>query len=648
MIKLLLLTLTLSFSVMAQLTNTQKQELIAKNLLKNAGGENNIANWTASAGTFAHTTTASQIGFGKGALSWDAAADADTLRSNAVAIPAGAYGKNGVAFCSFKGASAVTHEIGVYDGTNELASLAITSSTDKFETSYAPFIFPSSGNIQLQIKAKANEAALYIDDCFLGLAEGTFLSNVSQAGIYGTARYDSANNCVWSTTSTSKGTFAADTDCTAPVVTGKAAAPGTRIPGITFTNLPPAKYEVTITGNYQSSTNGCVYSIYDGTTYKAENYMGAGSGMDSRTAVFEYTTSQSSVTFQVGAKAETGATCTLNNSIGGVYGSAGDIQVNIVVKKFPLDSQQAATFSTSGWLVDASIGGANIDLGTSAVSSYAEMSNSGLDLVNNTSKGSDSSVLIACNSTNTASGLTCSSGNETNGISFVVPRAGTYRACVEFGYANSHGSASITTFQIVETALNSTTILQEGGGRQAGGTGVTSGFQNNYVSTCGIFNFSSSGRKELNVFFEKQDSTTQNVIADRASATGQRDIYWTVYPLTQNFPAPIINNSITSNSSGALRLEVAKSAPLCTSSPCAITYQSGSWLTSISRHGTGLYRLNIASGIFSTTPVCTINSVRSNLNMFTDESVASTTRIDVYAESGSVDTGFDVTCVGAR
>jgi hypothetical protein len=656
MIKYLLL-LTLSLNAMAQLTNTQKQELIAKNLLKNAGGENGISRWTASAGTFAHTTTAAQVGSGKGALSWDAAADGNTLRSSAVAIPSGAHGNNGVAFCSFKGASAVTHEIGVYDGSNELTSVAITSSTDKFTMSAATFIFPSSGNIQLQIKAKANEAALYIDDCFLGIAEGTFLSNVSQAELVGTLEYVGVTNCQWETTSTSFASFAADADCNTPTVTGSLVAPGTKLTSTTLNNVKPGKYVVFsnfIAG--QSGQNYAAYQIHDGSSdggsalrpFPNESVGGGGTESISLVGTFIYETGQSSITWEIEGAASAGTTQIENtDSSNGFY---------IKVMRFPLDSQQAATFSTSGWLIDATISGSTVTNSTGAVSAWAGMTNGSLTLTNQTTKGSDSSAQIGCSSTNSPSGTTCSAGDESVSISFIPPRAGVYEACAQFGSAISNTAtvAGGAYYQIMETATNAQTVIQEGGGVVLAGSANVSAdtiYTPNYV--CGSFYFANTSRRMIRLMYEQLSDVSGHFIQANGGATGDAKVRWIVRPSTQNFPAPIINNSITTNSSGAFRLEKAfvdnGAGASCSSSPCTVSRETGDWISSVTRSGTGVYAITFVTGAFSSAPSCFFSTGDTLVNITVGSLSATNLDLTTINNAGSAaNARFEIMCMGER
>lgn len=138
--------------------------------------------------------------------------------------------------------------------------------------------------------------------------------------VSGWLKYAGTASCQWSTSSASMAAFAADTDCATPTVSGNVTAPGTKIPGFVVTNLPPGKYKVEARSSFaaQQSTSGnagCSYEIYDGTNSGSGAVLGdlVSAGRDYGNVVsgnFEYTSKQSSVTFQVRGKLITGnGTC---------------------------------------------------------------------------------------------------------------------------------------------------------------------------------------------------------------------------------------------------------------------------------------------------------------------------------------------------
>lgn len=203
----------------------------------------------------------------------------------------------------------------------------------------------------------------------------------------------------------------------------------------------------------------------------------------------------------------------------------------------------AVSNEQASWFIDANIGGANIALGTSNLTSYTEMTDASLDLVINSNKGS-SSAEIACASGTSSSGLTCSSA-EAVGIAFTPATVGRHKVCFSFAHFVDSNSTEInrTIFQLIETPNNSTTILQEGGERisseHLSGSSVT------YVDTkplkvCGNFVFNDISKKTIRLMREQEVSgvPNSNVRGDRLANNGQKDIHISIENVTfaQNRP----------------------------------------------------------------------------------------------------------------
>jgi len=165
-----------------------------QNILQNPGFEG-TGDWTASGGaTTAINTTA--VGTGSKGYDWDSNSASQTLSSDSVTIPNGLKGKNGVVSCAIKTVSGTsTHTIQAYDGTNIIASTSITSDTGSFARTSLNFVFPTSGSAVLRLVSVAsNEPEIYIDDCYMGLAEGFNIGSISQYGDWTT--YGSASSWV--------------------------------------------------------------------------------------------------------------------------------------------------------------------------------------------------------------------------------------------------------------------------------------------------------------------------------------------------------------------------------------------------------------------------------------------------------------------
>lgn len=126
----------------------------------------------------------------------------------------------------------------------------------------------------------------------------------------------------------------------------------------------------------------------------------------------------------------------------------------------------------------------------------------------------------------------------------------------------------------------------------------------------------------------------------------------------ENQGAPQLVGTVFSGTSGMERVERARvggsasDTSNCTTTPCTIHRQSGSWLTSVSRSAQGSYTGTIASGVFSSTPSC-IGQSANGLNTVVLQSPAtSPTSITVVATNSTnaagVDAYFDLICMGPR
>ena len=542
-----------------------------QNLISNNSWETDTSGYTSTAtGTgcsgstgFARTTTNGQFippGVAGGCL--DSASAAETLVYTATTINAndGLAGRNGVVSCAFRAASGTaTHTITAYDGSNNIVTpQTITSSTTNWQRTSVNFPFPASGTVQLKIASVAsNEPVLYIDDCYMGLAENFNISQASQAQFVGGISSALTANCLWQTTSTSFAAFAADSDCPTPTVTGNASAPATKIPGITFSSLPPGVYTVVVTGAFipDAALAAHLFTISDGTSLSGQGTATAGGSAGQIVGKFTYTAAQGSTTFQVQGLTSSGATA---SDIDNRTSSANTgVPFGIEVYRFPTTQETYYRPDIYNWRVDASISGANPSLGTSAQASYTGIEDGGLTLTNNTSTtGNVLTAAIPCSSTNASSGTTCGAGNESVGVSFTLPVAGDVRACVSFGTlfsTNGSGAANaFDTYEIVETPNAAQTISQEGKDRPqlANSYAASTNGGLGAALVCGNFSFTSSGQKTLRLFYEQTITNAANIstnaiAADAGASNGQRDIHWVVWPITQNVVAPVLVQGVT-------------------------------------------------------------------------------------------------------
>ncbi len=624
-----LLSTTLGF---AQLNDNSRQELLQKNILANAGFESGKQRWTASGGTF--TAVTSGVGTGKGAVTWDSSSASQTLTSTAVTLPSGFYAKNGVASCAIKTTSgSATHTIQAYDGTNILASQTITSSTSAFARSSVNFIMPSSGSLSLRVVSVAsNEPEVTIDDCFLGLAEGFNVGEVSQATLVGTLKYAGASNCQWSGSSGSFANFSADTDCSTPTVTGSVTAPDTKIPAIVLNNLAPGKYLINFQGKVYSSAalGACSYRLSDGTNVSGNSasYLGSAgtAGPISALAlsgVFDYSVAQSSVTIQAQQMLYSGGgSCNINNDVA----SSGDFEVQVF--RFPSATEQAYRPETKNLVSTLKYAATTNCTWSGTSSTFA-----------NYSADTDCP-------TPSVTGVASAPGTKIPGMTFTNLPAGSYlvNAQARTLATDALGGCS---FRISDgTNVSGNSAVYAGAGSTGSGAPL---------SLNGVFTYTGV---QSSITFQIQQALftgTGSCQIAGSPATSGPDFEMQLIPITNTFAAPLLVGSVTSSSTGAERIERARVTSICTSNPCTISSQSGNWLTSIGWTTTGSYQLNIASGIFSATPSCSIVGAASGTaGVYTDDNFGTTSattyqfrfgRTDTFA---AINTSFNIICIGSR
>jgi hypothetical protein len=654
----IILLLLFSISSFAAKTEYDRAEDVIKNILApyNPGFEAGKGGWTASAGSFGLETSGANFSdIGKDSASFDASATDQTLSSTSVTIPKYLYGANGLASCRFK-TTATDYLFQVYDGSNVVATQTI-SATTTFTKQSLNFIFPSSGSVLIRVKSASNAAAIYFDDCYLGDASN--LTNVSQAQFIGSAYFATTGSCTWSRTNTALGAFSTNSSCPGPTVefnpsTSTIQTTDADLPKVTVNNLPPGEYLIMVTGSaLPSAASINTFAINDGTTTSGRGLGPQSAGARAQFTIvgnFSYTTTANR-TFEIYGAASSGNVVIENDG--------GTELMKFAIYRYPSTSEIAYRHDLINWRVDANISGANPSLGTSAQTSYTGITDSSLTLTNNTGNGV-LTAQIPCSTTVASSGTTCSSGSESIGVAFDLPKAGDVLACASFSHVIqvTGGSARVdATFQIVETPNNAQTISQEGKSRVMSDLSTASAAieVSHPVRVCGTFTFASAGQKTLRLFYEQAVTatvTTNVIAADAGANNGQRDIHWEVYPINQLMPAPILVGSVTSASTGALRIEGAN----VTSGGTVTEIGASDWLNGNCSLSTSTFTCTINSGIFSATPSCVVTLLQDPPSGGTDaqvlgiKTVSSTSLVYSMSQPGSGNTpkAAHVICMGAR
>lgn len=635
--------------------------------------ETDAANWTASEGGTLTIDSTSPLNGLKSAV-FDATATSQTVCTAEYLIPAGFEGRRcqiHIPWYQYTGTLG-DYQLKVYNGEDsELVSLDFSSTGSTatapiFQTFSCPALNGGDDSDKLYacIQSTTNGGALEFDDVFLGSGRNTV--EFGSATSFGTLNYAGTSGCDWISSDASQVVFAEDTGCPSPSVTGQATAPSTKIPGITFATVPKGKYYVVAEGRFSASESSsgaarCTFDLWDGTNRVGSSAVSEntsrGEGLRHYIGgVFEYTASQTNLTFQVRVAKKGG------NSDCRVRAAETDDDFNMMVFKYPTDALEGNTYDTIGWRVDANISGGTVTLGTSSVSSYAELVDASLTLTNNTGRG----VLTAeipCSTTNASTGTTCSSGSEGVGVAFTIPKAQDVLACVSFAHEftlNAASTSVFSTFQIVETPNNAQTISQEGKGRITSGfnMAVGTGDQRTVVAPhrlCGTFSFSSAGKKTLRLMYEQEVSGVilgSQVVADADASNGQQDIHWEVYPINESMPTPVFDDLQASLSlkvdGGDSDLKIV-SAYITNSGTPTLSTQTGSWISSIDDDGIGDMGINLVPGAFTSAPACSV--LMETSSGFAKVISANTTSIelDTVTHAGdAVDANFWITCLGAK
>lgn len=602
----LLLALALSPAAFANTPPVPAQEMAAENLLPNPGFENGSYGWTASGGA-TKTANAAAKGAGSFGFDWDSNASAQTLLSSLVAIPNGLKGKQGVAYCNIKAVSgSPTHTITINDGTNDLAlAQTIQTTTSTFTRNAVYFTFPSSGSVRIKFASVASdEPEIYVDSCYLGDAF-LFMPSVSQASLLGTLNITGcAGN--WSASNGGFADFSANTSCTY-TATGAAQAPATQIPAIKFASLAPGTYILITNGGFLTSTGSVVsWRFFDGTNGSLETDVLASPsstiyypGVTAQS--FTYTTTQSNVTFSLQGKG--------SNTI--VYGT----QFTIKVLYFPSQTvqgyRQDATPASIAMAINAS--------GTTASASFA-----------------DPSTTTPTVTTSTSRNMSAVGATSLLGASVNFPRTGNYLVCYA-GYI-SDSNASTIAGELTDGA-NAVVVGAQQGFAAVGAGSIPLG-------SCGNYNVTSVGSPTTFKLKCQTNTGTATCVLSTMS----------IVQLDSPLPSPILTGGVTSNaSSNSERIERlsfggASNPSYCSSTPCTIYSQSGSWVSSITRNTTGNYTVNFSSA-WASVPTC----VATPLAQFSDSMLhinspsTSSITLSSYNDGGAAaDTGVNIICMGPR
>lgn len=620
MIRLFFFLTTLAF---AQFKDVDKQELAFKNIIKNSGFENGITSWSKTgSATLTSSTSNPAQGKMKGVVDFSAAGE--FLRTATTTIPEGLYGKNCYARFRYSGGGTADIYYRVTDGTNTLAGYTSTSTSFKITTAASSwtdsldlaFPCPSSGGLRLELESAGNAAALSIDDIYIG--ENFRVGTVAQAEFVGGMEQTAAAGCNYGqNTSSGLSNYVAlgsGSGCNAWSTTGSISATGTNSHTAIMSSPKPGTYIVQIAGLFQSTApNSCMFRLSDGTnTYQPQGITHTGTttmGFNTLTFHVTYTAGQSNTTFTIQSSDDHAGTCKLENTVSG-------LNVSWKFYRFPLASDTVVSAGVP-------YQGGTLSYPTTANCSWDNTSSSYANFAADTDCG-----------TQTVTGNVQATATKIPGFAVASLEAGTYLVLVQ-------GTAAGPATQNHSIRITDGTNTSGYNGYFVNGTGADFG-----LSLAGVFRYTS---KQTNLTFQLQGATTggtNSVVANNTNKTLQ----FTLIPLSPSITMPNLVGSVTSNTTGSERIE---RVYVTNSGTPTISKQSGSWVTSLTDVGPGETKINIASGIFSDTPSCTVTChyTGSCFSRILSSDTYSNSIMTIRTEnfSGSLtDMNFTVICQGPR
>jgi len=474
-------------------------------------------------------------------------------------------------------------------------------------------------SLRIAQTAGSSSQAINVANVYLGAARN--IGTVAQAQLYGTWNMANQASCSFSITQNAfTNNYSSNASCPTPTVTGSVSAAPGKIPGISVSG--PGRYLVYAQGRGASNvTNSlCGFRLSDGTTTQGNSpaYSNAGISHSNLSLMgsFEYNDNTARTIQIQGAWSVTSGACNIWND------QVTD-NLQFIVYRFPSSSEIAVrNGQTPAW--GATTWGPNVASASDDItgSSYETFSNA--NFATRTNYGS------------------ATTGASTSDLSLKIPNlpAGTYQVFAIGHLIVSVGSDATCAFKITDGTNN------------IGPIEVRTSSVGNASTIGSVITYTSQADRTFSI----QARAVSASPTCRASAdSADKQITLAVLPVGMSLPAPILVGSVTSNSTGAERVERAQVTTICTSSPCTIASQSGSWLTSITRTGTGAYSANFATGMFSAAPSCQVIAtggtnlaiINGNLSA-TPSSTAFTWTSYGLSTATPEDSRFNITCQGPR
>jgi hypothetical protein len=444
------------------------------------------------------------------------------------------------------------------------------------------------------------------------------------------------------------------------ILTGNITSPGVAT-DLTFSNLEiGANYE--ILGNLYmvqdsgAASDGVIVLIQDGSNVLARKALSVREASDTISDAVSipisltYVATSTTLTFEVQG-------VTANDFLEG----DGTLQRTFVQLEKRNDLQSgfddAITLETSGFLIRASIFGANPILGTTNDTNFNLIQNGSLEIAPNAYGSSQGNPRIVCAPPEAPTGTSCS-GDEQVGVNFDIPTAGDYKACWQFAHGLRGGTPGVAfqDFRVRETTANSNTELRS---FSVNGTimGNSDDYQGTAITHCDIINWDTPGNKTLRLS-ERTNLISGSITTNQING-GSRDIMFTVEKLTEQKPTPIftdLQNSLKDkvNADFHRELQHVVAAIGNTGTPTIVgdLNNGTSWISGLVDVGVGATRIEFESGVFDGVfaPVCVCSSNSNAINCITTARLSDSVQVNtVTSSTGAVaDAAFTIMCSGAK
>jgi hypothetical protein len=498
-------------------------------------------------------------------------------------------------------------EAAIIEGSTTISSVVI-STANKTVSLNAPCGTAPSRTVRIRNgSGNTGTSALNVANVSYGRASN--IGSVAQAYEFASASWTGATSCIWThaVSSVVPTSYTANASCNNPTVTGNAAAPATKIPAITLNNMASGSYYFYASGLFTADINrSCTFFLYDGTTsYPMGTSIGTNASPNT-----SYTSVAGNTNF---ISARVNITSPLTNKTFEIQGigenSSASCQIyadstpkkdlKIWVQYLPSQSQLAVSSAQTDY--DWTSYGTTSDFTGFGTVSNIQLQHSRVG----------SNLMIR--------------GKFTSGISTATEA----RIALPSGLVAAD-TVKIPSIQIagkVNTNANAATYF-------SGGTVLIE-------PSVAYFTF---GRESSTANgLTKVQGSTMTVSGDLVS-------FFATIPIqgwTTNQRSPTLVGSVTSNASGAERIERATFSN--NGSVCSITSQSGSWITSVTRNGTGRCDVVYPSGTFSSAPTCTATSLDTG-SRYVSTNTPTTTGVSLFhiITSALGDGSMSLICMGAR